>query len=39
MTDVYYTGSEAEWLAIRIGSSNSDLTDATIHYNYVPEEQ
>ena len=37
LTDVYYTGSEAEWKAITIGSSNSYLTDATRHYNYVPE--
>ena len=32
-------GSEAEWQAIEISSyDNSNLTDATIHYNYVPEE-
>ena len=37
LKDVYYTGSEAEWKAITIGSSNSNLTRATIHYNYVPE--
>ena len=38
LTDVYYTGSEEEWKAIRIDSlGNDDLTGATIHYNYVPE--
>ena len=34
---VYYTGSKEEWQAITIGSDNSPLTNATIHYNYVPE--
>ncbi len=38
LTDVYYTGTEEEWGAINIGSGNSYLTDATIHFNYVPEE-
>ena len=38
LTDVYYTGSEEEWKAITISSHNDDLTNATIHYNYVPEE-
>ena len=38
LADVYYTGTEEEWKAISIGSENSDLTDATIYYNYVPEE-
>ena len=33
LTDVYYGGSEAEWKAISIGSSNTPLTNATIHYN------
>ena len=36
LTDVYYTGTEAEWAKISIGSYNSYLTNATIHYNYVP---
>ena len=36
LTDVYYTGSEEEWQEIKIGSDNDYLTDATIHYNYVP---
>ena len=38
LTDVYYTGSAAEWAKISIGSDNSNLKNATIHYNYVPEE-
>ena len=39
LKDVYYTGSEEEWKAITIGSSNNYyLTKATKHYNYVPEE-
>ena len=37
LTDVYYTGSTAEWKAITIGMYNSYLKDATIHYNYIPE--
>ncbi len=35
LTDVYYTGSVAEWNKINIDRYNSCLTDATIHYNYV----
>jgi len=38
LTDVYYTGSEEEWTAVTIESGNECLTNATIHYNYVPEE-
>ncbi len=30
---VYYSGTEEEWEAISIGSSNEYLTNATIHYN------
>ena len=37
LDDVYYTGSKEEWEAIDIGKSNSALTSATIHYNYVPK--
>ena len=33
LKDVYYTGTEAEWKAIRIGNDNKALTNATIHYN------
>ena len=38
LSDVYYYGSEAEWNAISIGSSNSPLTNAVIHYNYIGHE-
>ena len=37
LTDVYYTGSAEEWASISIGLDNDRLTNATIHYNYVPE--
>ncbi len=37
LTDVYFTGTEKEWQAVAIQSGNTYLTDATIHYNYVPE--
>lgn len=33
LTDVYYSGSEADWNSIDIGSYNEDLTNADIHYN------
>ena len=39
LADVYYTGTEEEWNAITIGSSNDCLTSATIHYNYVPSTE
>ena len=35
--NVYYTGTEEEWAAITIGSSNYALKKAAIHYNYVKE--
>jgi len=38
LKDVYYTGSEEEWEEISIGSNYNKLTNATIHYNYVPED-
>ena len=39
LKNVYYTASEEEWEAIAIVSEgNSYLTNATIHYNYVPEK-
>ena len=34
LTDVYYAGSEDDWAKVRIGSDNTCLTDATIHYNH-----
>jgi hypothetical protein len=36
--NVYYMGSKERWNDIIIDSKNSYLTEATIHYNYVPEE-
>ena len=38
LTDIYYIGTEQDWLAISIDSENDPLLNATIHYNYVPEE-
>ncbi len=35
---VYYTGTKSQWNNITIADYNSDLTSATIVYNYVPEE-
>ena len=35
---VYYTGTQAQWEDISIFSYDSNLTNATIVYNYVPEE-
>ena len=37
LTDVYYTGTKEEWSAINIGVGNTNLTGATIHYNWVEE--
>ena len=33
LKDVYYSGTEEQWNAIGIGSDNSCLTNANIHYN------
>ena len=33
LNDVYYSGFETDWRAVSIGNGNSDLTNATIHYN------
>ena len=38
LTDVYFTGTEEEWNNIIIKKGNAELTNATIHFNYVPEE-
>ncbi len=32
LRDVYYGGTEAQWVQISIGSINGDLTSATIHF-------
>lgn len=34
LTTVYYTGTEDQWAAIKIGAANKPLTDATIVYNH-----
>ena len=36
LKDVYYAGIKQEWAKIRINDDNECLTNATIHYNYVP---
>ena len=37
LTDIYYTGTEVEWNAIKKGNSWNDNTGKyTVHYNYVP---
>ena len=33
LTDVYYSGTEEQWNKISIGSNNSELTNANIHFN------
>ena len=38
ITDIYYPGTELEWAEISISSNNDCLVEATIHYNYTPEE-
>ena len=38
LKDVYYTGTEAQWKAISIDSYNECLTNATIHFNHVHNE-
>ena len=38
LTDIYYTGTEDEWNMIVIEQSNSEIEEATIHFNYNPEE-
>ena len=37
LTDIYYTGSEAQWNSIsKIGDTASAVSKATIHYEYSP---
>lgn len=35
LANVYYTGTAEQWSEILIGSGNSPLTSATIHYNII----
>ena len=39
LTDVYYTGTDAEWALIEIGEDNEKLTGVVIHYGAVHEHQ
>ena len=39
LVDVYYTGTKEDWNKIDIGEDNDSLINATIHFNYVLEEQ
>lgn len=36
LRDVYYTGNESEWNSISTDKNNNNLTNANIHFNYVP---
>ena len=38
LTDVYYTGTEAEWAEIFIGEGNDYLKNAEMHFNYNPKK-
>ena len=38
LRNVYFTGTKEQWDAIDMDFNNEDLNNATIHYNYVPEE-
>ena len=38
LTDIYYTGTEEEWNSIAIGAYNDTLTNATIHFYTVVNE-
>lgn len=35
ITDIYYEGTEEEWAQVSIGSSNTPITSATKHYNFM----
>ena len=39
ITNIYYSKSEDYWQKIKIGSKNNNLTNATIHFNYVLDEE
>ena len=38
LTNVYYMGTEQEWMAVTIGEGNDVLSEIDITYNYVPEQ-
>lgn len=35
LTDIYYSGSETDWEAVRVYASNDALANATLHYNHT----
>ena len=37
LSDIYYTGNETQWKAIKVGDYNDYLAKATIHYNSDPD--
>ena len=37
LTDIYYTGTEKAWTKITKYTFDAKHTNATIHYNYIPE--
>ncbi len=39
MTDVYYTGTEAQWNEISIGTDNLAINDATKHFEFKHEDE
>lgn len=39
LTTVYYTGTKEQWNLITIEENNERLTNSTIVYNYIPEEE
>ena len=34
LADIYYSGTETKWNAIKIGSYNENLNNAAVHYDY-----
>lgn len=40
LKDIYYTGTEAQWKVInKMGDTAAAVSQATIHYNYTPDEK
>ncbi|MBO7151737.1 MAG: leucine-rich repeat domain-containing protein, partial [Clostridia bacterium] len=37
LSDINYKGTFDQWNLIEVGSSNSNLTNASIHYNWIEE--
>ena len=36
LKDIYYTGSKSDWDSVFFGCGIEELTDVTVHYNWVP---